>query len=205
LDNVEQELSGADARIQMDLTYLPPEGAPVLSEHRVIHASAPSDGVTVVDFHYSFTALEDAVLRATSVTGEPNERWFGGYAGFSVRRSAETKQWGHRDSMGREGDANIHGQTARWVTAGGSVPEGSASLTILSYPKNPRAPEKWYAYGEMLPYFSPAILFGGALVLKKGETFECRYQLLIADRLLKDEEIESRYQAFTSTLEEENT
>jgi hypothetical protein len=199
MDESEVLIHGARVEIDLRLTYLPPDGEAVLKEQRHIDADASDPSMHVVDYSFQFVALKDCVLRATPVGGEPEGKPYGGYAGFSVRRSPATGTWTHLDSEGRRTVADIHGQTARWILASGPVPDGESSLAVLSHPSNPRSPSKWYVYEGGLPFFSPALLMGGALVVRKDQAFSCCYRLLVAARILSTEDVEAAYRSFIPT------
>lgn len=75
------------ALIRMHLAYVHPSGRVDLSENRVIRVGAPADnGSYEIDWCADFVAgVEGAVLDRTPMPDEPDGRFNGGYAGFSIR------------------------------------------------------------------------------------------------------------------------
>jgi hypothetical protein len=121
------------ARIEMTLSYHPPEKAEVLSEKRVVEVSAPqADGCYRIDWVSSFdTAASNVVLGRTPIPGQANGVEYGGYAGLSLRMAKETQGWTFVDSEGREGAA-IHGKKSEWVNVSGNFAEGRGGVAIFS-------------------------------------------------------------------------
>jgi predicted esterase len=156
------------ARITFALSYHPWDGAPVLTEKRVVEVSAPTDEGYTMEWMSAFTAVGDVVL----------DRSPAGYAGFSLRLGPEQRKWTFSDSEGRAGQAAIHGQPARWVklTAGSNAP----AVTIFDDPANLRHPARWYV-DQSMPYFSPAPLFERPFELAAGTTATFRYRVFVTD------------------------
>jgi hypothetical protein len=167
------------ARIEMTLSYHPPEKEEVLSERRVIEVSAPqADGCYRIDWVSSFAAAANqVVLGRTPIPGQANGVEFGGYAGLSLRMAKETRGWTFVDSEGREGAA-IHGKKSAWVNVSGNFVDGRGGVAIFSHPANVRQPSSWYVAKDM-PYFSPAVLFDEPLVLEKGKVLDLKYRILV--------------------------
>ena len=82
------------ARIVMDLTYRPPNGPAVLTEHRIIEVSPPAgDSSYHLDWLATFTAAgKDVLLDRTPLPGEPGGQAWGGYAGLSARFAKEIQE-----------------------------------------------------------------------------------------------------------------
>ncbi len=169
----------ASARIELDVSFHPPEQPPVMIEQRIINFSRPeSDGTYRIDWQSTFVALDDLVLERTPILGEPDGVAHGGYAGFSIRMAAETRGWNVQTSEGAT-DQDAHGKPARWLAAGGKTPDGKpAGIAIFDHPQNARHPSPWFVAKDM-PYYSPAVVFNEPLKLAAGESLTLRYRVLI--------------------------
>ena len=187
------------ARIEMKLSYHPPERPAVLTEKRVLAVSAPDEaGRYRISWHSSFTAGEkDVIFDRTPLPGEKDGKVWGGYAGLSVRLAESTFPWRARDSEGRR-DLDIHGKRARWMDfAGITAAERTVGIAIFDHPANPRHKTPWYVVmspKEPFGYFSPAPLFSAPYSLPAGKTLTLRYRILVhpgpADNELLDGEWE---------------
>jgi type 1 glutamine amidotransferase/HEAT repeat protein len=204
--------SNADgsARIEFELSYHPPETAPVLTENRLIEVSAPDErGVYRLDWRGTFAAGDKEVLLQGGTAG-------GGYAGLSVRVSQATGDWVLIDSEGRRDVAtdhapgntaglavNTHGQRARWADFSliDIATQQPCGIAILAHPLNPRHPSPWHnilAAGGRFGYFSPAMLWSEPFTLAAGQRFTLRYRVLIHPGRADREAIEREWQAFAS-------
>lgn len=171
------------AEFNLELTYHPPTWDNLLKEERLVQLSSPSeDGSYYMDWESTFTALADkVVLDRTPLPNEPQGQSWGGYAGFSARLNNELEEIKVVNDSGENGQ--LHGKTSRWLTFEAKNLKGQpVAMTIFDHPTNLNYPNKWYVSNEpQTPfyYFSPAILFGSKLVLKKGEKLHLKYRLFI--------------------------
>lgn len=190
------------ARIEMELTYHPPGKDPVLSEARKIVVSAPeTDGSYTMDWRSTFTVLADTLEFSRTPPPSEGGPGYGGYAGWSVRRSRATADWAYLDSEGRTSTEEVHGHPARWVACQGSFPDGSEGcVAIYDHPGNLRHPTHWYATQGGMPYFSPAILFPETLTLKQSDALSLAYRLRVSASAMDAPAHEAEFKAFADTL-----
>jgi type 1 glutamine amidotransferase/HEAT repeat protein len=190
------------ARIQLTLTYHPPDAPPLLTEKRTILVSPPDkEGRYRIDWEGTFTAGKQDVLLQGGTAG-------GGYAGMSVRISQNTKDWRLIDSEGRvdvpgPGTAkNTHGQRARWMDFSlvNTTTGDTGGITILQHPSSLRYPTHWHNIIDgtfPFGYFSPAPLWAEPYTLPAGKTVAVRYRILIHPGRGDKGEIEAEWEAFS--------
>jgi type 1 glutamine amidotransferase len=191
------------ARIAMDLAYHPVgEPTPVLTEKRTIEISAPdSDGVYVIDWMATFTAVRNVLLDRTPLSGEPGGQVWGGYAGLSLRLSGNL---GERQVMTSDGpvtempDDRYRGRHVA-VDYSGLLEGQPSGVAIFDHPKNPRVPTPWYIIRSAeMSFFTPAFLCYKPMSLRPGERITLRYRVLVhtgrwdAARLRREHERFSR-------------
>ena len=172
------------ARIEMTLSYHPPDEPAVLTEKRLIVISAPDkNGLYRIDWYSIFTAGDkDVLLNRTPIKGEKGGVNWGGYAGLSVRLAKTIGNWKVIDSQDTKG-LQVHGKKARWMDFSGETAAGKAAgIAIFDNPDNPRHPSPWFVImNEKVPfgYFSPAILLNEPYTLPAGKKLTLRYHILI--------------------------
>ena len=185
------------ARIEMTLSYHPPQKPAVLTEKRILAVSAPDkDGCYHIDWLSIFTAGQNNVLLdRTPIPGQQGAKSYGGYAGLSVRMAKSTRHWRF---LGSEGalKPQTRGDRARWVDFGGSIADGKfAGITVFDHPENLRHPSPWWLSASM-PYFSPAVLFHKPYTLAAGKTLTLRYRVLIHTGPADKDMLENNWKAF---------
>lgn len=189
------------ARIEMTLSYHPPEKPCVLNEKRLITVSSPhKDSGYFIDWHSTFTAcVDDVELNRTPIGGEKNGKSWGGYAGLSVRLAKNTSDWQIIDSEGRR-DMKSHGESARWLDyCFQTETGGAAGIAILDHPANLRHPSPWYVTmnaKEPFCYFNPAVLFSEPYILSGGKSVMLRYRILIHTGLGDKNLLEKEWKGF---------
>lgn len=189
------------ARLEMQLTYRPANGQPVLREKRVLDLAAPTaEGVQQQDWTMTFTALDqDVVLDRTPLPNEPDGKPYGGYAGLSVRFVRELTDV---QALTTKEPVTFAGGRYRGKAAGleysGKIGQTEAGIAILDHPKNLNAPSPWYVINDgPMRFFTPAVICYGPHTLKAGQEMTLRYRVLIhpgrwtAERLKEEAE---RYQ-----------
>ena len=186
------------AKVEIVLSYHPPDKPEVMSEKRTIMFSAPTaDGLYRIDWSAVFTAVgDDVLLDRTPLKDEKNGRSWGGYAGISIRMAKETRGWSITDSKGRK-DMKIHGQPeAVWVDASGKTTSGKdAGVAIFDHPKNTRHPSPWYI-AKGMPYFSPALLYNKSLTLKKDQKLNLKYRIIVHPGLGDKKMLDNEFKTF---------
>jgi hypothetical protein len=170
------------ARIVMDLTYRPPNGPAVLTEHRIIEISPPAgDSSYHLDWLITFTAEQDILLDRTPLPGEPGGQTWGGYAGLSVRFAKEILE---PRALTPEGlvqfaDGRYRGK-ARAMDYTGLFEGQEAGIAILDFPGNLNSPTPWYAISDnTMHYFSPAVIQRGPFRLTAGDKLSLRYRVVV--------------------------
>jgi hypothetical protein len=170
------------ARLALDLTYGPADGAIALAEHRVLDVGAPGpDGAFAIDWDCAFTAQRDCVLDRTPLPGEPRGQVSGGYAGLSLRmvnlelRQAVTTagavEWNQDDRFRTRATA---------MEYDGVLADQEVGVAILDHPGNLNAPTPWYAIrSKAMTFFTPAVICHGPHRLAKGERFRLRYRVCV--------------------------
>jgi len=171
------------AKIEMTLSYHPPDKPAVLTEKRLIAVSAPDDkGGYRFDWRCSFTAAgEDVVLDRTPPAGQKGGKSWGGYAGLSVRLAENLTDFKVLNSESKR-DMNAHGQKARWTDFSAVTPGGQAAgVAIFDHGDNLRHPVQWYISkkGPKKNNFSSAPLFDKPYTVPAGKTLTLKYRVLV--------------------------
>lgn len=196
------------ARIELAVRYVMPDGEVALREKRVIEVSPPhADGFTI-DWSGSFVAeAEEVVIDRTPLPGEPGGWVFGGYAGLSAR----LVQLANRDASTLQGDVEFN-QSDRFrgksngFDYSGEVNGEEVGIAILSDPANLNAPSPWYAIRtNVMSFFTPAVICYGPVSLKRGESFDLNYRILVHTEKWKTEDLDEAYKTYTAMLADDKT
>lgn len=189
-----------EAELTHEIAYKPPQGADLLAEKRTIRVSAQNpDGSYFMDWQSTFTALApEVVLDRTPLPDEPEGKSWGGYAGFSVRLS--NNLWNIAAINDQQKSGELHGKPSRWMTYQMKNLSGNpVCLTIFDHPSNVGFPNKWFiSIDDKTPfyYFSPAPLFGGKIVLKKGQQLHLKYRMLVNSEEIDQIKIQTNWNQF---------
>lgn len=191
------------ARITQELTYRPANGEPVLKERRVIEVAMPVGemrGQYYFDWDMTFTALQDCVLDRTPLPHEPGGQVFGGYAGLSVRFVQELAE---RQAVTTEETATWTQDRYRGKASGldysGAIEGQEMGIAILDHPENLNAPSPWYAInGDLMHYFSPAVICYGPHRMKAGETLRLRYRVIVHPGRFSQEQLRAQVANYTA-------
>jgi hypothetical protein len=182
------------ADIRMELQYHPIAGEAVMTEKRNIHVSSIfSNGSYFIDKEYIFNPLvDDVILDRTPIEGEPEGKVWGGYAGLSVRFNqdytfteiivpTESEKFKKND----------------WLYMGFNTLTGeTAGICILQNPKFTSATTSWYVINNPeIPfyYYSPAVLFDGKIILRKGQELHLKYRVWMLPGKTGKEDLLSKY------------
>jgi len=182
------------ATIEMQLKYRVGDAEPVMTEKRVIVASAPdSDGTYHFDWTSTFTAVTDTVaLDRTPLPDEPGGEVYGGYAGLSVRLA---KGLTDRQATSDKGPIQFTPQAryrgkANALDYMGHIGGRPVGIAICDHPNNLNHPTPWYVIRtEIMSYFSPAVICYQPHTIDAGESLALRYRVIVhtgtwdADRL----------------------
>jgi hypothetical protein len=193
------------ARIEMDVTYRPPEGLTAMTEKRVVEVSAPDEqGTYHFDWNCTFTAGEkDVLLDRTPLEGEPGGKPWGGYAGLSVRLA---KKLTERQAVTTKGPVEFSQQSsfrgkACAMDYSGVIEAEPVGVAVCDHPKNLNHPTPWYAIrSQPMSYFSPAVICYGPHTLKAGQSLTLRYRVIIHAKRWDAPQLEKEYKQFVGKL-----
>lgn len=189
------------ADIRMELQYHPADGEAVMTEKRNIHVSPPySDGSFFMDNEYIFNPLiDEVVLDRTPIEGEPEGQSWGGYAGLSIRFNQDFTS----PEIIVPSDSENYKKN-RWLYMGFNTLTGEkAGICILQNPNFSTPTTSWYVINNPeIPfyYYSPAVLFDGRIVLKKGEALHLKYRVWILPGIAGKVEIQVKYDEYLNNL-----
>ena len=187
------------ADIRMDLNYHPADSNDVLTETRNIHISPPfSDGSYFIDHDCNFVPVVDkVVLDRTPIEGEPEGKSWGGYAGLSVRISQDY----NFASVIAPTESEKYKKND-WIYMGFNTLSGeTAGICIFRDMKFTTPTTSWYVINDPeIPffYFSPAVLFDGSIILKKGQDLHLKYRTWIIPGNTGLEELQAKYDAYVN-------
>jgi len=188
LDKVASVKSGKESgSIDVVLTWLKPDGAPLLTETRRTTFYAHPD-LRVIDFDFDFAALDKVVFRDTkegsfamrmaTVLEEPPAK---PKPGEPVRTGTL------RNAQGGEREANVWGKRSEWVDYSGRIDGEPVGVVMMDHPGNPRHPTYWHSRGYGLHSINP---FGvsdflndktqnGGLTIERGQHVRFRYRVVV--------------------------
>lgn len=182
------------ADIRMDFLYHPDGSDAVMSEKRDIHISPPlGDGSYYIDHENIFIPLIDKViLDRTPVEGEPEGKSWGGYAGLSIRFNQDLTS---PEIIVPDEKGNF--RKNNWLYMGFNTLTGdTAGICILQNLKFTTTETSWYVINNPdIPffYYSPAALFDGRIVLKKGDSLHLKYRVWILPGLCTREKLQEKF------------
>jgi type 1 glutamine amidotransferase len=189
--------SDFSADIHLELSYHPAESAPVMTETRNIHISRPSsDGSYFIDHENIFSPVsEEVILDRTPIEGEPDGKSWGGYGGLSIRFSQDYTL----PVVIAPDEANLYRKN-NWVYMGFNTLGGdTAGVAIFRNLKYTTPKTSWYVISTPeIPffYYSPAALFDGKIILKKGEKLNLKYRTWIISGKTSMEALQSKYDEY---------
>jgi type 1 glutamine amidotransferase len=187
------------ADLRVELQYRPADGKAVMTEKRNIHISPPlDDGNYFMDQEYIFNPLEDIVLDRTPVEGEPEGKSWGGYAGLSLRFNQDYTSPKIIVPTKRENYKNDN-----WLYMGFNTLTGeTAGICILQNPNYTTPSTRWYVINDPgIPfyYYSPAVLFNGRIILKRGERLHLKYRVWILTGNISKESLQAKYNEYLNS------
>ncbi len=193
-------------------------GTPLVDEETTFTFRATADGLRTIDrATYLRAAGQDVIfgdnkegllgLRVRRAFEDPAEK--GGEfvdAAGKVTKTDTLDPTGvtgvYTSSEGKIG-GKVWGTRGKWTTLGGTVDGRPATIAILDHPGNPGFPTYWHARGYGLFAANPlgqAVFSNGKekldFTLKRGQNQLFRYRVLIADRTIAPEEMETLYQTW---------
>jgi type 1 glutamine amidotransferase len=187
------------ASISMDLNYYPEGGKTTLTEKRDIYISPVNkDGSYYIDQESDFTpATDEVILDRTPIQKEPDGKSWGGYAGLSIRFSQDFTSpviIAPSDSENfRKND---------WVYMGFNTLSGARTGVCIFQNRNfTTSKTSWYFKDEpALPffYYTPALLYDGKIILKKGEVLKLKYRMWVLPGESDKEELQKKYDEYVT-------
>lgn len=166
--------------IDVVLTWLKPDGAPLLTETRTMTFYAHPE-LRVIDFDFEFAAVEPVVFNDTK------EGTFAMRMATALEERSKTQPGKLVNAHGAEREANVWGKRAPWVDYSGTIGGEKVGVVMMDHPSNPRHPTYWHSRGYGLHSINP---FGlrdflndktqdGSLALKPGERVRFRYRVIV--------------------------
>ena len=193
------------ADIRMELQYYPADSDAVMTEKRIIRISPPfSDWSYFIDHENIFNPLiDEVVLDRTPLESEPEGKSWGGYAGLSIRFNQDCTS----PEIIVPTDSENYKKNS-WLYMGFNTLTGeTAGICILQNLKFTTPTTSWYVINNPeIPffYYSPAVLFDGKIVLKKGEALHLKYRVWILPGKTGKEEIQAKYDEYVNNLSQHN-
>lgn len=169
------------------LTWLKPDGAPLLTEtRRMIFHAHPE--LRIVDFDFDFAAIGEVTFRDTK------EGTFAMRMATALEEPPAKEKPGALprtgtlvNAQGGRREANVWGRRSEWVDYSGEIDGERVGVTMMDHPENPRHPTYWHSRGYGLHSINP---FGvhdflndknrdGSLTLAPGQHVRFRYRVVI--------------------------
>ena len=188
LEKVASVKSGKESgSIDVVLTWLKPDGAPLLTETRRTTFYAHPD-LRIIDFDFDLAAIDKVVFRDTkegtfamrmaTVLEEPPPKEKPG----SPARTGKLL-----NAQGGQGEAGVWGKRSEWVDYSGLIDGEKVGVVMMDHPGNPRHPTYWHSRGYGLHSINP---FGvsdflndktqnGSLTIEPGQRVRFRYRVVI--------------------------
>ena len=181
--------SGAEIVHRLDW-FRPRSSTIAITETRRIHAHAVSESAYAIDLTFQLVPTTSLRLDRTPFT-----TW-GGYGGLSYRAAV-----GWEDPrLSVEGTVTERptGQTGRWASLTGQLPDGSrAGMSIFDSPDNSRHPTPWYGLAK--PEFSfvnAAMLFHEPMHLDAGQELKLAYRVLVHDGEMMTADLNAAFDSY---------
>jgi hypothetical protein len=187
LKDVPSVTSGkASGSVDLVLTWLTPEGKPLLTETRKMTFYA-HPMLRIIDFDFDFTAIDKVVFRDTK------EGTFAMRVATVMEEQAPKDKGGPArtgklvNAQGGQGEANVWGKRSEWVDYSGEIDGEKVGIVMMDHPANPRHPTYWHSRGYGLHSINP---FGvsdflndktqnGSLTIEPGGHVRFRYRVII--------------------------
>ncbi|MPY90287.1 MAG: hypothetical protein GEU99_20480 [Luteitalea sp.] len=196
----------ASGSVDVVLSWLTPDGKPILTEERTMTFYSNPE-LRIVDFDFDFAALEQVVFRDTkegtfamrmaSVLEEQRPK---------DRKAAPSGMGTLVNAKGGEGEENVWGKRSEWVDYSGRLDGEPVGVVLMDHPNNPRHPTYWHSRAYGLHSVNP---FGvsdflndktqdGSMTIEPGEHVQFRYRLIIHPGLSRAR-IAELYQQYAGT------
>ena len=165
--------SGGDRVVLSDecIWKRPGANAPIKDTRKIIITS-PSEGIFQIDFDIAMEMLMDVTI------GKTNHSLFSGRVDPDL---AVVHGGTLVNAEGEKGEKATFGKSSPWMDYHGKRGEGTEGIAIMQHPSNKWYPAPWFTrdYG----FFSPTPMYwpenDKEITLKKGETINLRYRVVI--------------------------
>ena len=196
------------AKINLKISYHPPNVHDLLIENRIININRPDEfGNFNIDWESEFLAGDqDVILERTPIEGQESGRRWGGYATLGLRINSEVlTNISLLNDSGKKG-LDIHTTPTKWTDISGIIRDDSrksAGITIFDHNQNPRHPAPGYVINSenkewaRFVYTNPGFLYKSAYKINAGETLKLRYRIYVHNEL---GEIENLNQVFNNFI-----
>lgn len=186
LEKVASVKSGKESgSVDVVLTWLKPDGKPLMSETRKTTFYAHSE-LRIIDFDFDFKAIDTVVFRDTkegtfamrmaTVLEEP-----------PLKPGGPARTGRLLNAQGGERESNVWGKRSEWVDYSGQIDGEKVGVVMMDHPGNPRHPTYWHSRGYGLHSINP---FGvsdflndktqnGSLTIAPGQHVRFRYRVII--------------------------
>ena len=185
-----EEVSGDRVVFRDTCLWKQPRQEAVIKDRRVVTITAPSKTMRYIDFEIVLEALTDVVIEKTN------------HSLFSARMTAALSVASGgtlENAEGATAEEGTFGVASPWCDYSGTWPDGVIEgLAIFQHPENPGFPAKWFTrnYG----FFSPTPMYwpadDKATYLKKGETVQLRYRVVVHEKNAVDARIPACYREY---------
>ena len=172
--------SGRPGSIEAVLTWLKPDGSPLITERRRMTFHARDD-LRIIDVDLDLEALEKVVFNDTK------EGTFAMRMATALEERAKVNPGKLVNAQGAEREADVWGKRSEWVDYSGEIDGKKVGVVMMDHPGNPRHPTYWHSRGYGLHSINP---FGkrdflndktqdGSLTLPPGDRVRFRYRVVI--------------------------
>ena len=177
----------ASGSVDAILTWLTPDGKPLLTETRKMTFHAHPE-LRIIDFDFDFAAIDKVVFRdtkegsfgmriATLLEEQPAKE----------KASAPARTGKLANAQGGEGEPQVWGKRSEWVDYSGRLEGEKVGVVMMDHPRNPRHPTYWHSRAYGLHSINP---FGvsdflndktqnGSLTIEPGQHVRFRYRVIV--------------------------
>lgn len=187
LDKVVSVSSGRESgSVDVVLTWLKPDGSPLLTETRRTTFYAHPE-LRIIDVDFDLAAIDTVVFRDTK-EGTFAMRVATALEELPAKPAGGPARTGRlRNAQGGEGEPNVWGKRSEWVDYSGTIDGERVGIVMMDHPGNPRHPTYWHSRGYGLHSINP---FGvsdflndktqnGSLTLERGQHVRFRYRVVV--------------------------
>lgn len=184
------EAKGERVVIEDECIWKRPDAPSPIIDRRKITISSPAEGIYQLDFDIEMEMLMDVEIVKTN------------HSLFSARIDPDlsVRQGGVMiNSEGKEGEKATFGAASPWMDCYGTRKTGAEGIAIMQHPANKWYPSPWftrdYGFISPTPMYWPAD--DKATLLKKGETINLRYRVLVHAGDTKEAGIAEKFEEYS--------